>query len=173
MRARNQSNCRALIKFFNDTPDNFFENIRDNIYASTWKNNNELGELFKKHTAGEFQIPGIKYAFFTKLFFFFSKDNTLPILDKWLLTAYVFLLKNEGNTTLEEINYNMNFLLTKKKENAYCLYVRYMNEIANSFHIPLNNLETFLFGWPYNKKNTLAPYLNPRITYKNYFKENS
>ena len=162
---KNPNTLKNFLRFSNDKDEDFFSVIRSRIFSLQWNNNKIIEDIFKSHLIGDAKIPGIDYPFFTKLFFFFSPDNRLPILDKCLLKSFVYLIQHDDNITHKSFSINKNFTLGSNKHKTYSYYVQYLNAIAESHNITINDLETFLFGWRLNIKKSPFPYENPRIIY--------
>ncbi|MFD1314232.1 8-oxoguanine DNA glycosylase OGG fold protein [Namhaeicola litoreus] len=174
----------GLSLFLNSEDDLFFDNLRNQIHIVDYQEPNEIVQLFNSFQYQQPNyIPGVGYAFFTKFFFFFSDGNNLPILDKWLTKAFMYLVHTD-----EDVNENQRinlthaisnqdspfgtFTLRRDKPNFYHSYFSYMhsqlNEINNQIDHPilLSDLETFLFGWPLNGN---GGYENPRNVYNQFF----
>ena len=180
--SQNSLNGRRLIEFINETDESFFNNLILEIRNTNENDKSSLILLFQKFNK-EFKINGIRYPYFTKLFFFFSKNNSLPIMDKWLTKSFIYLVLNDSKINQfekKEITnsiYQKNPLLENKSFNVkrtpsdfYFLYVTYLNQIAKLLNIRLGDLETFLFGWNLKEKSKLNEYTNPRVVYDDFFK---
>jgi len=180
-RAQKQQNIVSLITFFNNHNEAFFDNMVNNIENVNLTDDNSIMALFNSFN-NENKISGVGYAFYTKLFFYFSVNNSLPILDQWLSKSFIYLVLNDENLTenlTENITsciYNNNpfaernksFIIKRRKNFYYLQYVRYLNQISNEHNLGINNLETFLFGWDL-RQNFNNGYVNPRLTYINFF----
>lgn len=178
MRGVNSNYIKNLVGFLEKKNDRFYDDLKNEILKVNYRDKSSIENIFKKFQDKKYlKIDGIGYAFFTKLFFFFSKDNRLPILDKWLLKSFVYLVSNDDKYIIEEgsilekviLNAKSNkFLLSGKPSiNIYLRYVEYLNDQSNKYNISINQLETFLFGWALRGSNENS-YTNPRVMYNNY-----
>ena len=112
---------------------------------------------------GVHRIPGVGYAYFTKLFFFLGQsDDEVKIkpliFDKWTSNAFCALLsqsdpkcvKNYFNGLKQSAgNINPGRAIVGLGQNlvkAYESYVLYMNEWATELGVPPGRLEEFVFG---------------------------
>lgn len=185
MKNTNGNTLKNFIEFLNSKDDNYFLKIKETIQNTDSNCESQVVQLCDKFF-NEFKIPGISYAYFTKLFFFFSDGNNLPILDNWLSKAFVFLILNDETLSehvkkrLTKSIYKTNPFVEKNKVfriksnknvgETYFNYVQYLTKKSELLEVTICELETFLFGWNLKVKNS-ADYLNPRITYNNFFKE--
>lgn len=135
-------------------------------------------QLFKKFNK-EYKIPGLGYAYFTKLFFFYREANnktTYPILDKWLSNAWCAL---DGSINKNSEVYNKYYkgrtnpifdgILKRNKDTAYEEYVRFMHETAKKENTTISNLEEKLFGAHLGE----YPNNNPRTLYREWALKNN
>lgn len=169
----NGNTVKRFIQFIND--DNF-ENEFDKRVNEIIKSNSP-SELFTKFQK-ELKIPGLDYAYFTKLFFFYRiayEKEPYLILDKWLSKAWCALDGFENkNTNIYDVFFKSNTnhffdgLLKRKKSQAYSQYLTFMKSITNKKNIDLIELEERLFGADLKKINSQ----NPRILYNNWATEN-
>ena len=169
--ARNPNSIRALMEFM--SKDDFKSEMDrrvDLILES--KNPSELFDSFTKNE----KIPGLGYAYFTKLFFFYREalqpnGQTFPILDKWLGIAWCAISSTDNNNDSVYKNYykpaSSNVLegaLQRRKPEAYHQYVKFMNDLSQRENIQVKNLEEKLFGADLKKH----PENNARHFYKNW-----
>jgi hypothetical protein len=169
-----KADLNALVEFIES---NSFEDIMDDIKV-TIINSESPSQLFKKFTK-EFKIPGLSYAYFTKLFFFYreaSNKTTYPILDKWLSNAWCAL---DGSINKNSEVYNKYYkgrtnpifdgILKRNKDTAYEEYVRFMDETAKKENTTISNLEEKLFGAHLGKYQNN----NPRTLYREWALKNN
>ena len=182
--SQNISNGIKLIEFINNRDESFFDNLIKEIRNTNENDKSSVKLLFKKFNK-EFKINGIGYPYFTKLFFFFSNNNSLPIMDKWLTISFIYLTLIDDKINIldkkkitDSIYHknpfieNKSFNVKRKKGEFYFSYVSYLNEISKKVEVNIGSLETFLFGWSLkNKSNSNSKdYPNPRLTYDEYLK---
>jgi hypothetical protein len=181
----NQFHVQKFIQFLNTREELFFDKLIFEIQSIDFENRDGILQLYKKFQT-VYKIDGIGYAYFTKLFFYFSKHNSLPILDNWLTKSFIFLILNDQSISETDLKFilksiyntdpfkekNKNFRIKSlsRQPEFYYLYVKYLNDKSKLFNISTNELETFLFGWDLTKK-IQCDYINPRIIYNNFFKE--
>jgi len=113
---------------------------------------------------GRYRIPGIGYAYFTKIFFFAGQANTeikiKPLIfDKWTSNAFFALLSqthpNEISKFFRAVKDGkkagspgvISLRSGKKLSNAYVRFVELMNYWASSIGVSPAKLEEFLFGY--------------------------
>lgn len=131
----------------------------------------ELFKMFEK----EQKIPGLGYAYFTKLFFFVRKAHgrtVFPILDKWLMRAYCAVSGSlYGNKEVYNIyskpKSSMKFdgLILRKKSECYNNYVDFLGKLSIEYDMPIDEIEAKMFG--YTLRQDRSPQ-NPRIMYLNW-----
>jgi len=164
------------------------------IYAEQQIITGNFYELFLAFSPGEaLQIPGVGYAYFTKLFFFFGQvyDASVKplIFDKWLTNAHCALtiqLLDMGETVhYTGINphyaYSVKLPISKiKKAQLYHKFVtdincwtNELNKIPGKSKITPAKVEEFLFGQSLMQNRH---YSNPRLELweiiENYFAPN-
>ncbi len=164
----------TLIKFTNSK--NF--DVDFNKCKSEIINSDSPFELFKKFQK-ELKIPGIDYAYFTKLFFFYRLANNKEpylILDKWLSMAWCAIDGSQNNNSEIFIKYfksNIDFcfdgVLKRQKPLAYQNYILFMKQISLNQNMDIVTLEEKLFGG--NLKQ--YPDKNPRNLYKQWALQNN
>lgn len=169
----NGNTVKRFIQFIND--DNFENEFNKRVNEII--KSNSPSELFTKFQK-ELKIPGLDYAYFTKLFFFYRiayKKEPYLILDKWLSKAWCALDGFENkNTNIYDVffksktNHFFDGLLKRKKSQAYSQYLTFMKSITNKKNIDLIELEERLFGADLKK----IKIQNPRILYNNWATEN-
>lgn len=123
--------------------------------------NNDLATPFKNMmNKGKYKIPGVGYAYFTKIFFFLGQANDAIkfkplILDKWTSNGFFALLSQtypekvyglfskigEGNPG--EVRLRSGETLAK----VYSLYVDLMNKWSKNIKVTPDKLEEFIFGF--------------------------
>lgn len=171
--ARSPKAISSLIIFIESDE---FENVMAK-YKLEIINSKSPSQLFKKFTR-EYKIPGLGYAYFTKLFFFYreaNKETTYPILDKWLSNAWC-ALDGSVNKNIEvfskyykgKSNHIFDGILKRNKDTAYEEYVKFMVKTANENNTTITSLEEKLFGA--NLGN--FPNNNPRTLYQKWAVEN-
>jgi len=168
--ARNPNHIKALIKFINEEG---FEDFMEKAILEI-VNSNSPQMLFKKFS-NEYKIPGIGYAYFTKLFFFYREalapnKQTYPILDKWLSNSWCAIdgFTNK-NTKVYEVFYmgkNKNFdgKLKRQIPLAYAKYIEFMEKLSLLKNINIIQLEEKLFGVDLKSSRKNKNY-NPRDEY--------
>lgn len=174
--SRSPKSIFSLIKFIES--DSFEKDMNDRkkeIIES--KNPNVLFKSFEKKS----HIPGLGYAYFTKLFFFYRealvpKEPSYPILDKWLSNAWCAIDGSIKKNTLvynkyykAKSNYFFDGALKRKKSDGYESYIQFMHELAIKKKMDVITLEAKLFG----ADRTKNPKNNPRNFYRNWAKENN
>ena len=131
-------------------------------------------DLFRRFDKS-LKIPGLGYAYYTKIFFFVreaSKKSAYPILDKWLMMAFIAVQGSE-NQSLELYEKYMkksdenifDGILRRKKSEAYMEYVSFLHSLASKHKLSVDEVETRLFGWDL-RKNTSPT--NPRVLYQKW-----
>ena len=147
----------------------------------------EIGKRFKaisesnsprtlfKSFQNEFKIPGLGFAYFTKIFYFVRKaegKTVYPILDKWLICAYTAISAEiEGNLNTfikymkEPGRYNFDGGLRRKKPECYENYVHLMTTTSEERGIDIDVLEEKLFGVDLRRDSSMH---NPRNMYRNW-----
>jgi len=135
-------------------------------------------ELFKKFDYnGEFKIPGLSYAYFTKLFFFYRESvgvESYPIMDKWLSIAWVVIDQQYSKTPMVYENYFSNKdgsvgNLRRKKGMAYSEYTEFIHSLSRTYNVKPDQVEISLFGEDLGRNNSQR---NPRVIYKKWLGEN-
>jgi hypothetical protein len=174
-----KKNKELLLKFFDKKNVEFFDSLIFKIKNCDSSDKNNVIDLFTSFEK-EFKIPGIGYAYFTKLFYFFSAENDFPILDKWLLKSYVYLLNLDNSVQdreeLLKCIYNKNplienkdFRIKRKRGEFYFSYLHLLKSYCLKYNITITQLETFLFGWDLSLNLDGLDYVNPRVQYQSYF----
>jgi hypothetical protein len=121
----------------------------------------------------ELKIPGLDYAYFTKIFYFVRKSFDMPIypiLDKWLMCAFTAISAemngdlNVFNKYMSRTNHELIFdgIIRRQKPQCYEDYVNFMSVISMERNIFIDELEEKLFGIDRSQDQTLN---NPRIKY--------
>lgn len=174
-----------MLEFLINENEGHFLNIKNVILNTNIQDVNSVRNLFDKFRfrfrfrfkkGNNLYFPGLGYAFYTKLFFFFSQDNKLPILDKWTLLSFRYLtnITPELNHIYNQIGITGKYNLRDNQNQSmiYFHYVNKMNEWVNALNTQFNTqdytitkLETFLFGHNLRLK---VPN-NPRLVYKKKF----
>lgn len=131
-------------------------------------------DLFKDFDyKGKFKIPGISYAYFTKLFYFYRKSEdkyVYPIMDKWLSIAWVVIDNEltEGHDVYEKYfknNENKLGYLRRKKRYAYSDYTQFIHSLSSKYNESPSQIELSLFGEDLKSNKNEE---NPRIMYKEW-----
>lgn len=147
-------------KLLKADPDRIRESVN---FADEMIGKEKLSLLFSEFSDKDrYKIPGVDYAYFTKIFFFIGQkraDVRLKplILDKWTCTAFCALLLSEGQN--EQVHYY--FRAFNKTNGAsprsgqrrvalYESYVRNMNFWADKLRVQPDMLEQYVFG--HNRK---------------------
>lgn len=125
------------------------------------------------------KIPGLGYAYFTKIFYFVRKaegQTIYPILDKWLMCAFTAVSGEiEGNldtfiTYMKEPHKcNFDGGLRRKKPECYEKYVHLMTTISAERSIDIDVLEEKLFGVDLRCDGSMQ---NPRNMYRDWAVKN-
>lgn len=164
----------SLLNFINKT--DFEEIMEDKISLIVDSNSpSNLFLLFQN----EHKIPGLGYAYFTKLFFFYrlayNKEPYL-ILDKWLCRAWCAIDGSINNNTMvfdtyfrTNIDFHFHGELRRKKHIAYGNYISFMKKISEINNINIIDLEEKLFG----ADKRLNPIKNPRFFYLKWAEKNN
>lgn len=171
--ARSPKAVSSLIIFIESDE---FENVMEK-YKLEIINSKSPSQLFKKFTR-EYKIPGLSYAYFTKLFFFYreaNKKTTYPILDKWLSNAWC-AIDGSVNKNIEvfskyykgKSNHIFDGILKRNKDTAYEEYVNFMVKTAKENNTTITGLEEKLFGAHLGN----FPHYNPRTLYQKWAVEN-
>jgi hypothetical protein len=121
---------------------------------------------------GDLKIPGLSYAYFTKLFFFYREAeglSTYPILDKWLCMAWCAidgtLNKNTRvyDTYFRSSKSDYSFQLLTKPDQAYGEYVAFMSETSKRYGLSVADFQEKIFG---RDLRVQPNSFNPRNEYK-------
>ena len=131
-------------------------------------------DLFRRFEKS-LKIPGLGYAYYTKIFFFIreaSKKSAYPILDKWLMMAFIAVHGSE-NQSLELYKRYMkksdenifDGILRRKKSEAYKEYVAFLHSLASEHKLSVNEVETRLFGRDLRKDTSPT---NSRVLYQKW-----
>jgi hypothetical protein len=173
--ARSPRTQRALVGFISDRN---FDTALTQIKSAILKSDDpeSLFRLFSYR--GKFKIPGLSYAYFTKLFFFYREAeglSTYPILDKWLCMAWCAVDGTlNGNTRvydtyfrkdIESAESDSSFQLLRKTAQAYGEYVAFMSETSNHYGLSVADFEEKLFGRDLRVEPNS---FNPRNEYKTW-----
>jgi hypothetical protein len=169
--ARSPRTQRALVGFIADKNfDAAFAQIKTAILKC-----DDPESLFRSFSyRGKFKIPGLSYAYFTKLFFFYREAedlSTYPILDKWLCMAWcAFDGTLNQNTRVYDTYFRSpksesSFLLRRKPAQAYGEYVAFMSETSNHYGLSVADFEEKLFGRDLRVEPNS---FNPRNEYKTW-----
>jgi hypothetical protein len=167
--ARSPRIQRALLDFILDQNfDTALAQVKTAILES-----DDSESLFRSFSyCGKFKIPGLSYAYFTKLFFFYREAeglSTYPILDKWLCMAWCAVdgTLNENtrvyDTYFRSPKSKSIFLLRRKPAQAYGEYVAFMSETSNHYGLSVADFEEKLFGRDLRVEPNS---FNPRNEYK-------
>lgn len=172
--SKNPKSIKKLIEFINSKD---FE-IEIAKRVSKIIDSKSPSKLFYSFS-NELKIPGIDYAYFTKLFYFYRiANNKEPflILDKWLCRAWCAIDGNNNkNTYVFDTYFKTNSLfdfhgvLMRRKHIAYDEYLKFMKNIAASNKLSIDILEEKLFGA--DRKQIKEG--NPRNIYLEWAKENN
>lgn len=161
---------RALLDFILDQNfDTELAQVKTAILES-----DDPESLFRSFSyRGKFKIPGLSYAYFTKLFFFYKEAeglSTYPILDKWLCSAWCAVDGTLNQNTRVYDTYfrsskskEPSFLLRRKSAQAYGEYVAFMSETSNHYGLSVADFEEKLFGRDLRVEPNS---FNPRNEYK-------
>jgi hypothetical protein len=174
--SRNPKTIESLINFIKQKG---FEDFMKKAVSEIVKSSSPQ-ELFKNFTIkDEFKIPGIGYAYFTKLFFFYREalapeKQTYLVLDKWLSNAWCAIDGSINiNTQVFDKYYSnaFNGSLSKQKDFAYDVYITFMENLAAKNNLNVIQLEEKLFGVDLriSKKNNNY---NPRNEYISWAQNN-
>lgn len=154
--ARSPRTQRALVDFILDRNfDTALAQVKTAILES-----DDPESLFRSFSyKGAHKVPGLSYAYFTKLFFFYREAeglSTYPILDKWLCMAWCAVDGTlNGNTRVYDTYFRKNiesaesdssFQLLRKTAQAYGEYVAFMSETSNRYGLTVADFEEKLFG---------------------------
>ena len=162
-------------------PNQLISNL--NFYCENINNSNfneqSIKELFKSFDyKGDNKIPGLSFAYFTKLFYFFSKDynqnKPLLILDKWSSLAWINLSNsiNENRNNDVKKYFNDQLILQRRKPEAYFhfnkAFWQWSEDLSNKSKaiISADMIEEFVFGWDLGQSPNLKGYLNPRLVFQ-------
>lgn len=182
-RQQNRNYITNLSDFFNVTGDLFFDDLWLAVQNTNPVDQNSIQTLVRSFNyKRDFYIPGVGYSYFTKLFYFFSQNNRLLILDKWLTIAYLYLLRNDEDNQYQNYLrqaveglglphiYTLNNIgrFNRRFAQNYANYIFYITEISIYYELLPGKLETFLFGWNLND-NVARGYVNPRVFMSNFF----
>ena len=123
----------------------------------------------------ELKIPGLGYAYFTKIFYFIRKANNepvYPILDKWLMCAFCAVSGSlYGNREVymrfmkPKHGHKFDGILRRKKSTAYQEYVTFIHKLSIQYQMEVDVIEEKLFGVSLKEDKTEN---NPRIMYLNW-----
>ena len=167
--ARSPRTQRVLAAYIADgNVDTALTRIKSAILKS-----DDPGSLFRLFAyQGDLKIPGLSYAYFTKLFFFYRETeglSTYPILDKWLCSAWCAIDATLNmNTRVYDTYFRSskagnNFQLLRKAAQAYGEYVAFMSETSKRYGLTVADFEEQLFG----RDLRIQPNnFNPRNEYK-------
>lgn len=173
--ARSPRTQRALLGFISDRN---FDIALTQIKSAILKSDDpeSLFRLFSYR--GKFKIPGLSYAYFTKLFFFYREAaglSTYPILDKWLCMAWCAVDGTlNGNTRVYDAYFrkgkeaeesDSSFQLLRKTAQAYGEYVAFMSETSKRYGLTVAGFEEKLFGRDLRVEPNS---FNPRNEYKTW-----
>jgi len=167
--ARSPRTQRALVGFISDRN---FDTALTQIKSAILKSDDPQS-LFRSFSyRGKFKIPGLSYAYFTKLFFFYREAeglSTYPILDKWLCSAWCAIdgALNQNtrvyDTYFRSPKSESSFLLRRKSAQAYGEYVAFMSDTSKRYGLTVADLEEQLFG---RDLRVQPNSFNPRNEYK-------
>jgi hypothetical protein len=168
--ARSPRTQRALVDFILDPNfDTALAKIKSAILKS-----DDPESLFRSFSyRGKLKIPGLSYAYFTKLFFFYREAeglSTYPILDKWLCMAWCAIDGTLNKNTRVYDTYfrsskseEPSFLLLRRSAQAYGEYVAFMSETSKRYGLTVPDFEEKLFG---RDLRVQPNSFNPRNEYK-------
>ena len=167
--ARSPRTQRALIGFI---ADQNFDTALAQMKSAILKSD-DPESLFRSFSyRAKFKIPGLSYAYFTKLFFFYREAeglSTYPILDKWLCSAWCAIdgALNQNtrvyDTYFRSPKSESSFLLRRKSAQAYGEYVAFMSDTSKRYGLSVADLEEQLFG---RDLRVQPNSFNPRNEYK-------
>jgi hypothetical protein len=175
--ARSPSTQRALVDFILDRNfDTALTQVKTAMLES-----DDPESLFRSFSyKGAHKIPGLSYAYFTKLFFFYREAeglSTYPILDKWLCMAWCAFDGTLNQNTRVYDSYfrspksQSSFLLRRKPAQAYGEYVAFMSETSNHYGLSVGDFEEKLFGRDLRiQPNSFNP-RNEYIAWANHLKK--
>jgi hypothetical protein len=168
--ARSPRTQRALVGFISDQNfDTALAQIKSAILKS-----DDPESLFRSFSyRGKFKIPGLSYAYFTKLFFFYREAeglSTYPILDKWLCSAWCAIdgALNQ-NTRVYDTYFRSpkskepSFLLLRRSAQAYGEYVAFMSETSKRCGLSVADFQEEISG---RDLRVQPNSFNPRNEYK-------
>jgi len=167
--ARSPRTQRALVGFISDRNfDTALAQVKSAILEC-----DDPQSLFRLFAyKGDLKIPGLSYAYFTKLFFFYREAEgltTYPILDKWSCSAWCAIDGTLNQNTRVYDTYfrssksESSFLLLRKSAQAYGEYVAFMAETSKRYGLTVADLEEQLFG---RDLRVQPNSFNPRNEYK-------
>lgn len=180
--ARSPKSIASVVEFIQSDSFKNKMNKRKNAII----NSSNPKSLFKKFD-GHLKVPGLGYAYFTKLFFFYRQalvpeGQTFLILDKWLSNAWCAIEGSKNSNTevfdrfyKAKTDHWFDGTLKRKKPEAYKSYLDFMDTLRNGLseesehEISLIDLEEKLFGSDL-KQN---PYDNPRVLYRKWAEKQS
>ena len=167
--ARSPRTQRALVGFISDRNfDTALAQMKSAILKS-----DDPESLFRSFSyRGKFKIPGLSYAYFTKLFFFYREAeglSTYPILDKWLCSAWCAIDGTLNQNTRVYDTYFRSpksqsiFLLRRKSAQAYGEYVAFMSETSKCCGLSVADFQEEISG---RDLRVQPNSFNPRNEYK-------
>jgi hypothetical protein len=173
--SRSPRTQRALVDFILDRNfDTALAQVKTAILES-----DDPESLFRSFSyRGAHKIPGLSYAYFTKLFFFYREAeglSTYPILDKWLCMAWCAVDGTlNGNTRvydtyfrkgIESAESDSSFQLLRKTAQAYGEYVAFMSETSKRYGLTVADFQEKIFGRDLRVEPNS---FNPRNEYKTW-----
>lgn len=123
------------------------------LIKNTIQESDDPNNLFRCFTnQKQLKIPGLGYAYFTKLFYFYTRERNkiLPILDKWLSLGWIVLsaeLNGDDDVLFYYKNKDNRLGSMKRKQSlGYAKYVKFMDDTAKKFNTSIESLEIAMFG---------------------------
>jgi hypothetical protein len=126
-------------------------------------------------TPARLKFDGVRYPFFTKLFFFIGQvppvlQPTPLILDRWTSSAFLVLGRQVCSSPKWQEWFDTSPLCSGKPavwkvnpdELKYRLYVAWFNHWAQELGTSAAQLEQFVFGWSRKRKGDGRAWWNPR-----------
>ena len=168
--ARSPRTQRALVGYI---ADKNFDTALARIKSAILKCD-DPESLFRSFSwKGDLKIPGLSYAYFTKLFFFYREAeglSTYPILDKWLCMAWCAIDGTlNGNTRVYDAYFRSSkskepsFLLLRRSAQAYGEYVAFMSETSKRCGLTVADFQEEISG---RDLRVQPNSFNPRNEYK-------
>ncbi len=129
---------------------------RRNMFQLTWNTIDNLKPTIEKIKEGKInrkeafeelsdicnkkKVKGISVSYFTKILFFYSKNEDSPILDQWTAKSVNLLWQNKI------INIKNNLPNPKTTSDEYEEYTNVVTELSKKIDKSISDTETFLFS---------------------------